>query len=215
VVADVGSGTGISSEPFLDAGHRVIAVEPNAAMRGAAEAALGGRPGFESVDGSAEATGLPDASIDLVVCAQAFHWFDVGRAKAELVRILRPPRWVALVWNRRLIDETPFLRAYEDLLLRFATDYAAIRHERIDASVLGPFFGGTHTFRSVPNEQRLDYSGIEGRLLSSSYTPPAGDPARAPMLAGLRAVFEEHQVGGEVIILYETEIHVGTLSGNA
>jgi SAM-dependent methyltransferase len=212
VVADVGSGTGISTEPFLDRGHPVFAVEPNAAMRRAAGAAYDGRPGFVSVDGSAEASTLPDASVDLVVCAQAFHWFDPRRAKAEFARILRSPKWVALVWNRRSTEETAFLRAYEELLLRFGTDYASIRHERIDDSVLGPFFGGAYSFRALPNEQRFDFAGLEARLLSTSYTPPAGDPARTDMLRELRGIFDAHQVHGEVRMRYQTQMYVGRLA---
>jgi SAM-dependent methyltransferase len=212
VVADIGSGTGISTEPFLDRGHPVFAVEPNAAMRRAAEAAYGGRPGFVSVDGSAEASTLAVASVDLVVCAQAFHWFDPRRAKAEFRRILRSPKWVALVWNRRSTQESGFLRAYEELLVRFGTDYTSIRHERIDDSVLGPFFGGAYSFRALPNEQRFDFAGLEDRLLSTSYTPSAGDPARTDMLRELRVVFDAHQVDGQVRMLYQTQIHVGRLA---
>jgi SAM-dependent methyltransferase len=211
VVADIGSGTGFSAEPFLEGGHRVVAIEPNDEMRRAAERLYGDRAGFASAPGSAEATGLEGGSVDLVVCAQAFHWFDPGAARAEFERILRPPKWVALIWNRRLTNETAFLREYETLLERFGTDYSAVRHERIDESVLGPFFAGGYVRRGVPNQQLLDYEALEGRVLSSSYTPPAGHPDHRPMLAALRALFEAHHVGGEVTMLYETEIHVGRL----
>jgi len=211
VVADIGSGTGFSAEPFLEQGHRVFAIEPNDEMRRAAERLYGDRAGFASAAGSAEATGLEGGSIDLVVCAQAFHWFDPAAARAEFERILRPPRWVALIWNRRLTRATEFLREYETLLERFGTDYSAIRHERIDESVLGPFFAGGYARRGVPNQQLLDYEALEGRLLSSSYTPPLKHPDHRPMLAALRALFEAHHVGGEVTMLYETEIYVGRL----
>src|SRR4030095_11536525 len=75
-IADVGSGTGISSEPFLKLGNLVFGVEPNDEMRQAAESLLKGFPNFRSVKGTAEATRLPGNSIDAVVAGQAFHWFD-------------------------------------------------------------------------------------------------------------------------------------------
>ncbi len=89
-VADIGSGTGISSKLFLDYGCTVFAVEPNPDMRRAAERLLGSVPGFHSEDGSAEATGIPAGSVDLAIAAQAFHWFDPAGAREEFQRIVRP-----------------------------------------------------------------------------------------------------------------------------
>ena len=111
IVADIGSGPGNLTRLFLDYGARVYAVEPNQEMREAGERLLGALPGFTSVDGTAEATGLPEASVDLVTAGQAFHWFDSQRAGTEFRRILRPPQWVALVWNERRNGSSPFLTA--------------------------------------------------------------------------------------------------------
>lgn len=208
-VADVGSGTGFSAEPFLAAGHRVFAVEPNAEMRRAAETLQRDNPLFHSVEGSAEATGLEPASVDLVVAGQAFHWFDPVRARAEFGRILRPPGWVVLLWNTRRTEASAFLREYEALLEAFGTDYRAVRHDRIDASVLGPFFPAGYQRRTLPNEQRLDWPGLKGRLLSSSYTPGPLDPTRAPMLERLKEMFDRHQADGVVRLEYDTEVYFG------
>ena len=90
VIADVGSGTGISTELFLQNGNTVFAIEPNPEMRAAAERLLGGRPNFHSVRGTAEATTLPDGSVDCVVAAQAFHWFDPEKTRVEIPA--HPPR---------------------------------------------------------------------------------------------------------------------------
>ena len=210
-VADVGSGTGFSAEPFLDNGNPVFAIEPNAEMRHAAEAWLGVRKQFRSVAGSAEATGLNDASVDLVVAGQAFHWFDRVEARKEFLRILRPPKWVALFWNTRLLSGSPFDEGYESLLTRFGTDYDAVRHDRMDRDILAPFFGGRFTRRTIPSEQRFDYEGLEGRLRSSSYTPPPDHPNYASMLTALRELFDDHQVDGTVLMPYETEIYAGQL----
>src|SRR5437899_1233764 len=95
-VADVGSGTGISARPLLEMGCTVFAVEPNAAMRSAAEQWLGDFPRFQSIAGTAEATTLAEHSVDAVVAAQAFHWFDAASARREFQRILKPRGWVAL-----------------------------------------------------------------------------------------------------------------------
>ena len=124
VIADIGSGTGISTALFLQNGNPVFAVEPNGEMRGAAEKWLQTDPRFHSVDGRAEATTLPGASVDFIVAAQACHWFDLEKTRAEFRRILRPVGWVVLLCNRRLKHTTPFLRDYEALLRTYATDYA-------------------------------------------------------------------------------------------
>jgi SAM-dependent methyltransferase len=210
-VADIGSGTGLLSRLFLDAGCRVFGVEPNREMRLAGESELAGSVRFTSVDGTAEATTLPSASVRCVVAGQAFHWFDHDLARLEFNRILVPGGVVALVWNDREYDSTPFLRGYEALLVEFGTDYREVNHRNLQAGVFDRFFGvGRYEERSYPNQQRLDYPGIEGRLLSSSYTPAPGHPERAAMLARLRKLFKETEDGGQVEILYRTRVWVGT-----
>lgn len=211
IVADVGSGTGISSAFLLRSGCTVIGVEPNEEMRRAAEEQLGDEPRFRSVAGSAEATGLPDGSVDLVAAGQAFHWFDRGAARAEFARILHPGGVVALFWNSRDAESAPFLRAYEQILRRWGIDYAEVNHRAVDAKVLMPFFGGLGVRRVFANEQTLDFAGLRGRLLSSSYTPAEGHPDRAPMLRALRSIFDEHQRDGTVRIAYDTELYIGSV----
>ena len=213
VVADIGSGTGISTELFLRLGCVVLAVEPNREMREAAEAQFRDQPGFRSIDGTAEATSLEAASVGLVVAGQAFHWFDVARTRTEFARILRPAGIVALFWNSRHLDTTPFLRGYETLLQDFATDYQQVDHKRIDAAVLKQFFGGDHfQTRTFPNSQSFDFEGLRGRLLSSSYAPSAGDPRHTPMLLELECLFQENARGGRVSFDYDTELYFGRLA---
>lgn len=214
-VADVGSGTGISTELLLRSGAEVWAVEPNPEMRRAAEERLGGEPRFHSVAGTAEATTLLDASVDLVAAGQAFHWFDRERACAELLRILRVPAGrgrVALFWNSRRTEATPFLRDYEALLRRFGTDYERIDHMKLGPEVFEAFFGGEYESRRFENHQAFDFEGLRGRLLSSSYTPAPGHPAHEPMLAELRRLFDCHQQDGQVRFEYDTELHLGPLA---
>ncbi len=211
-VADIGSGTGFSCELFLEHGNTVYGIEPNKAMRGAAERLLARYSHFKSADGTAEATTLPDKSVDLVIAGQAFHWFDPVRTRAEFLRILRPDGWVVLFWNSRRIDSTPFLKDYEELLLRHGTDYQQVRHDKVSGGLLERFFQGDCRRLVLPNDQILDFEGLKGRLLSSSYTPAEGDPARTRMLENLEDLFQRHASDGVVRMEYDTEIWIGSLS---
>jgi SAM-dependent methyltransferase len=214
VIADVGSGTGILAQNFLANGNEVFGVEPNREMREAGERLLAQHARYHSVDGTAEATALPDASVDLVTAGQAFHWFDRDRARAEFSRILRPGGQVALVWNDRLLDATPFLVAYEALLRRYGTDYAAVNNkDACGDDVIQAFFaGGELATYALPNRQLFDLEGLRGRLLSSSYAPEEGHPNHAPMMAALEAIFREHAEEGRVAFLYETRLFCGRLA---
>lgn len=209
-VADLGSGTGILSDLLLASGNIVFAVEPNAPMRRAAEERLGGRAGFHSVAGTAEATTLAGASVDWVIAAQAFHWFDQPAARREALRILRrPPAMGALIWNQRRTASTAFLRDYEAVLLRFSTDYANVRHENVSDEAIAAFFGGEVVTRTFEHAQRFDLAGLQGRLLSSSYAPAAGHPDHAPMLAELRRLFDLHRQDGLIAFEYDAVVHCG------
>ncbi len=212
VVADVGSGTGILSEAFLGLGCRVFGVEPNREMREAGERLLARHPRFVSVDGRAEATTLPSASVDLVAAGQAFHWFDPVATRAEFARVLKPRGWLVLVWNKRLKAGSAFAVAYERLLLRYSVDYTAVDHERVTDAMIADFFHpGRCATESFDNAQAFDYEGLEGRLMSSSYAPEPGHPNHAPMLAELRSIFDANQRDGSVSFDYATEVYFGRL----
>ncbi len=212
IIADIGSGTGFLSEPFLLNGNPVYAVEPNPEMRASGEKLLGGFPGFYSIDGRAEATGLPGKSVDFIVTGQAFHWFDLDKCRWEFIRILKPDGTVMIVWNERETGTTPFLRAYEELLRRHAPDYRQFNFSEIYRVSVADFFGETkfHS-RTFRNRQEFDLEGTKGRLLSSSYTPEAGHPDYVPMLDALSEVFHAHQVDGRVEFLYITRMYYGRL----
>jgi SAM-dependent methyltransferase len=212
-VADIGSGTGILSRLFLESGCRVYGVEPNVEMRRAGEALLENYRLFTSLSGSAEDTGLPSASVDLVAAGQAYHWFEAKAARGEFTRILRPLGWVVLIWNDRRKQGSPFLRAYEELLLAYGTDYQEVDHTRIGHKEIQAFFGsvpiGTATF---DNHQSFRFEGLKARLLSSSYTPGPDHPRHTDMLRALRELFDAHEVGDHVNIEYDTHVYFGQLS---
>jgi SAM-dependent methyltransferase len=179
--ADIGAGTGISAALLAHRGVDVVAIEPNAAMRAQAET----HPRITWLDATAERTTLPDASVSLVLCAQAFHWFDADAALREFHRILRPSGRVALVWNDR--DESdPFTRTYSDLL-RVASDHnpAMENHTRPEPLFASSLFTNARA-REFPGDQPLDADGLIGRAMSASYAPKSG-PAHTALLAGLHA----------------------------
>lgn len=206
VIADVGSGTGISAQIFLANGNAVYGVEPNAAMRAAAENYLKDYPQFTSVDGTSDATNLPDDAVDFVIAAQAFHWFDREKTRLEFRRILRENGFVALIWNERQLDTTPFLRGYEEILKKYGTDYENVRHDHLDEKIFEDFFRQDFSKKTFLNVQTVDFEGVKGRMLSSSYMPAEESDVFEPMIAELRALFEKCAENGKIQILYDTNI---------
>ncbi len=192
-------------------GNLVYAVEPNATMRAKAETLLGDLAGFRSVDGRSDATGLPAASVDWIAAGQAFHWFEPVATRVEFQRILKPGGQVALVWNSRREDGTPFLRGYQALLEEFGTDYRQVDHKfTVDAAALTRFFApGAWEKSSFVNEQVLDWAGLVGRLTSTSYVPAPGDAQYDAMLARLAELFAASQQGGVVTMIYDTDLYAG------
>jgi SAM-dependent methyltransferase len=210
IVADIGSGTGLLAELFLKAGNRVLGIEPNREMREAGEQLLRGYDRFVSLAATAEATTLPDHSADFITAGQSFHWFDRERAGVEFARILKPRGWLVLIWNERRSDSTPFLRAYEQLLHTYSPEYAQVDHKQIDRDIIQAAFPTVNfQTRSFDNQQRFDFEGVQGRLLSSSYAPEAGHPQHAPMLAELAAIFEAHRQNDEIVFEYDTRVTYG------
>jgi SAM-dependent methyltransferase len=211
-MADIGSGTGLSSAIFLEKGFTVYGVEPNAEMRAAGEDFLKEEKQFVSVSGTAEATRLEDHSIDCIIAGQAFHWFDLEKCKLEFKRILKPGGHVALIWNDRRHDSTDFLRAYEDLLKMFGTDYAKVNHRNIAEESFDAFFGKENwqTFTEY-NFQDFTFEGLKGRLLSSSYVPDENHPDTPFMLSVLKKIFLRYQDSGTVKFEYDTRVFFGKI----
>lgn len=212
-VADIGAGTGISTRMFLDAGHRVLAVEPNAPMRAVMKRALAANRAFSCTAGCAEATALGDASVDLISVAEAFHWFDPQATHREFARILRPQGRVAVYWNARASAGSSFLDGYEQLLRHYGTDYARVAERYANAATMQTWFGsGFHGQACFPYRQRFDYQGLRGRLLSCSYTPGPEYPQFTEMLDALRKLFDATAQEGWVDFEYDTHLFVGAIA---
>jgi SAM-dependent methyltransferase len=215
-IADVGSGTGFLSELFLKNGNQVFGVEPNQEMRQAGEEYLAAYARFTSINGSAEVTTLPDSGVDFVTVGQAFHWFKPEPTHREFARILRPDGWVAIVWNDRTLSTTGFAVSYEELLVRFGTDYARVKDSYPQAEDIRAFFGHekflTH---QLPNFQQFNLESLRGRLRSSSYVPTDGDPNFVPMMAALDGLFSTHEENGRVLMEFSTWVHAGQLNSGS
>jgi SAM-dependent methyltransferase len=212
VIADIGSGTGISSELFLKNNYKVFGLEPNEPMRQAAESLLQNyseKGLFISVDAKAESTTLENESVDLIVCAQAFHWFNNDAFKKECRRILKPNGYAALIWNDRRTDSTDFLKVYEDFLQMFAIDYKQVNHKNTqDSNIFENFFGkGNYKEKSFYNFQEVDLEGLKGRVLSSSYMPNQGHQDFDHMIYCLRKIYNRYQEENKVRLDYDTKIY--------
>jgi len=214
VIADIGSGTGFLSELFLKDGNRVYGVEPNKDMRQAGEEYLASYDGFSSIEGSAEATTLDDASVDFITAGQSFHWFAPDAARREFVRILKPGGWMVIAWNDRRMEEAPFTRDYENILERFGLDYKKVKESHPETQRIQEFLS-TFSQRDLPNHQILDWDALSGRLRSSSFTPTEGHPNYAPMMEELRKLFDAYQQNGQVRMDYFTRVYYGRLQANA
>ena len=207
VIADVGCGTGISTKLFLENDNHVFGVEPNAAMRDAAIEYLSAFPHFTPVDGTSDETTLQDASVDFVVAAQAFHWFDAEKTRPEFHRILKPGGYIVLIWNERQLDTTPFLIEYEAFLLKHANDYGNVRHENIDAKEIADFFQKEYGSATFSNSQVFDFEGLKGRMLSASYMPSEDDPQLEKVIKELQLLFAKHAENGKIKIFYDTNVY--------
>ena len=210
VIADLGSGTGFLTRLFLNHGNPVFGVEPNQEMRSAGEKVLAKYLKFTSVDAAAEATTLPDHSVDLVVAGQAFQWFNRDKARAEFVRILKPTGWLMLVWNGFRI-ECKAVADYQQVFQRYGTDYQEAIREITDEEIQSFYEPGKCRRETFHNEQVFDFEGLKGRLLSMSYAPQPDHRDYEPMLQSLREVFDRNQTDNKVIIEYDTAVYYGQL----
>jgi SAM-dependent methyltransferase len=199
VIADVGAGTGMLAELFLENGNLVMAVEPNAEMRAACARLRERYDGLTVLDAAAEATMLGDASVNFVVVGRAWHWFDQDKAVAEFRRILKSGGWVTIVGNRRDRNGSEVMKDYEEILKRFGKDYRALQQETREPEEIAPLFGeGAVVRESFHGEQMLTLDEFLGQTQSLSVAPLPGDAKYAEMQRALREFFAASAVEGLV-----------------
>ncbi|MEM6723419.1 MAG: class I SAM-dependent methyltransferase [Bacteroidota bacterium] len=212
LVADLGSGTGKSTKIFLEKGFETYGIEPNEAMRQAAEDLLNSYPNFRSIKGTAEQTNLPDHSVQLAVAGQAFHWFDIPKARKEIQRILKPNGYGLLLYNIRADEASAFMLAYHQFLLDYSTDYRLINKRKVNPEAYQAFFGHeNYESTQFPNRQIFDLEGVKGRYFSCSYALPESHSNYREALKKLNVLFDQHQKNGEIEMIYRTELYWGRL----
>ncbi len=210
VIADVGSGTGIFTDLLLKKGYKVSAVEPNEAMQQAAIQQLSSNANFTPIKGTAEATTLAAKSVEMIVCAQAFHWFNSENTRTEFKRILTDKGNVALIWNNRIADADDFSIAYENLLKQDSVDYNKVNHRNINDIDFKAFFrDGVYKVAKYPNVQVFDEDGFLGRAFSSSYVPAESTDEGEKFRKILKDIFARYNDNGKVSFHYQTEIYFG------
>jgi ubiquinone/menaquinone biosynthesis C-methylase UbiE len=213
-IGDIGAGTGKFTELLLQHGYSVFAVEPNLPMLDACKEAYGHFKQLICIEGSSETTNLSDQSVDLITTAQAFHWFKIEETKTEWKRVLKPDRYVVLIWNSRLKGENAsrFQRNYEDFVTKFGKEYTKMQEnfqvqEKINILYEKNGYQEFHT----PYAQYLDFNSLKGRALSSSYMPQPENEIYSEMIFALKELFDKHQVENRVTIDYDTELYYGKL----
>lgn len=212
IIADIGSGTGLLTEIFLNNGNPTYAVEPNTEMRLAAEHLLRDYPHFTSIEGTAEATTLPDKSVGFIAAGTAFHWFEPEPTRQEFLRILKPGGYVLLIWNYRNNERSRFMQAYENYLLEYSSDYKKVKEAYPGDELFDNFFGkGNWQQVTFENLQVFDFEGLKGRYQSCSYALPEDSPRFNTAMDALRVIFERHQEGGKVKHWYHTMLYYGKL----
>ncbi|TGD99832.1 class I SAM-dependent methyltransferase [Methylobacterium nonmethylotrophicum] len=180
--ADLGAGTGKFTALLAATGAAVAAIEPVEAMRARLAASL---PGVTALAGSAEAMPLPDASLDAIVCAQAFHWFATPAALAEIRRVLKVGGRLGLVWNVR--DEaTPWVRALTAIMNAHEGDAPRYHTGAWRTVFPAPGFGPLHEAAFPHGHTGTSEQVILDRTLSVSFIAALPEAERARVTQEVR-----------------------------
>lgn len=211
-IADIGAGTGIFTAELAKWKNPVFAVEPNPQMRHLAGERLAGFPNCSLIDGTAETTTLPGQRVKFITCAQAFHWFNPEECRKEFNRIAQPGAKAAIIWNRRN-SESEFEQAYEQLIMRYSTDYPDMTQYKVkDQDMLQFFRPWTPDYQVFEHTDSLDFRQLQGRTFSYSFMPEETDEAAGRISLDLRKLFDDFQVNGHVNLSYRTRLFLSILS---
>jgi SAM-dependent methyltransferase len=188
-VLDLAAGTGKLTRQLHARWPRCLAVEPSPSMRDVFARSV---PDVPLMAATAEAVPVASGAFDLVVAAQAFHWFDAGVALPEIARVLRPGGWLALVWNER--DESDPMVA--ELVRISKWDLSAPYPVGMD---FGSVIDASHRFGTVerikfPWHQRLDRGTFVDQVATRSYVqvlPPAEQQTLLGQVADFATTLDE------------------------
>lgn len=209
-VADIGAGTGMAGDLFRGNGNRVIAIEPNAEMRDVCAALHAGDEGFTTLDGSAEMTGLADASVEMIAVGRALHWFDAGEAMREFRRILKPAGWVTILSCGRCEDgreeNVAFTKLMQTRTGRSITlDPLLAVYRRLESF----FAGGQFHHAEAAGEMSLNWMELRGLTLSLSHAPMPGSADFPAFESDLHRYFLQFQMDGRIRLTSKTWISAG------
>ena len=207
-VVDIGAGTGIFTRMLLKYFSSVTAVEPNADMR---KMFLQNLPDISCLDSCAENTGLESASIDLVTCAQAFHWFDEEKFKAECRRILAPGGKLAIVWNNSVKSSFTTERdeVCKEFCPRFARGYAGKRSPAEGDEFLRKYYLKDVEVESFENPFVMDEKTFVANMSSRSYAPSRGSAEHHEFIGMLLDIFRRYAVNGKVTEMLSAQVYLG------
>ena len=207
-VADVGCGTGIFTKGLVDRCQKIVGIDPSQKMLDQARIFLGERDNLDLILGTGENLPLSDNSVDGILCAQAFHWFDLQGSKKEFRRVARSNAPIVFIWNDRKTSGNKFLAAYDYLIRAHGTDYAQVNHREVTkGGKIQQFFGCEPEYFCCDNQQIFDFEGLLGRLTSSSYMPNRGEAGFESMASNLKTLFDQNQKKGTVTIEYDCKLY--------
>ncbi len=205
LIADIGSGTGISSEIFLDNGNMVFAVEPNEEMRIMAEQTMDLEENFVSVDGTAENTGLNNKSIDLIFSGTAFHWFDIEKTKKEFHRILKDNGNIVIAWNNRDLEDD-FQKSIESVFNKYLPKLEKVEEQKFGKGIEEFFAPQKPHYELLKYSQNFSFEDLLGRLRSSSYFPEEGSEVYLKIVEEVYQIFNEFQKDERINFNYKTQV---------
>jgi SAM-dependent methyltransferase len=212
IIADIGAGTGLFTQGLLTRGYQAIAIEPNDSMRQAADHLLGSNSKYCSASGRAEAIPLQSSSVDLITAAQAFHWFEIEKARTECLRVLSPTGQVALIWNDRVLEDS-LHEALDEIFTEFggAKRQALVAHE--ERRDLSKFFGTAIPLElSWPHEHIINEESLISLVFSRSYMPDRATLSGQKVRKLIAKIFSKHCISDQATIRYTTVVIIGRLS---
>jgi ubiquinone/menaquinone biosynthesis C-methylase UbiE len=211
-LADIGAGTGISTRHFINKVERIYAIEPNMELRQILKKGMEAFPSILVLDGSAENTTLPGNSVDIIIVAQAIHWFDPEPARQEMLRILKEDGWLVLLRNYGTNQAKG--EAIGSLMTEeYGADFTVANEQRPKEKPVHFYFGndGFHKF-TFPFQFNQSCEEFVGALTTASFMPDEGHPLFDKLEAKARQIFSTHSKDGNWLVEGETELIVGQLS---